>query len=80
MKKIAYIAGLAGMAPAITGLVAPGAANAATTTAATGAGTQAKTVSIQPVKATQGFVKVFRLVGGGYRPMNGSIRAGCWRL
>lgn len=55
MKKIAYIAGFAGMAPAIMGAVLPGAANAATTTARpTGTGTQAKTVSIQPVTAAAG--------------------------
>jgi hypothetical protein len=50
MKKVAYIAGIAGMAPAIAGFIAPGAANAATT----GAGTQAKTVSTHPVTAAAG--------------------------
>jgi hypothetical protein len=44
MKKVAYIAGLAGMVPAIAGFIVPGAANAATTDA----GTQAKTVSTRP--------------------------------
>jgi hypothetical protein len=67
MKKIAYIAGLAGMAPAITGLVAPGAANAATT-AATGTGTQAKTVSIQPVKATADFNSATDCHGAAFSP------------
>jgi hypothetical protein len=47
MKKVAYIAGLAGMAPAITGFIVPGPANAATTNA----GTQARTVSTHHVTA-----------------------------
>jgi hypothetical protein len=52
MKKIAYIAVFAGMAPAVMGAIVPGAANAATTAAKpAGTGAQAKTVSIHPVAA-----------------------------
>jgi hypothetical protein len=55
MKKVAYIAVFAGMAPAIMGAIVPGAANAATTTARPAStGTQAKTVSIHPVAAAAG--------------------------
>jgi|SRR5450755_2397248 hypothetical protein len=64
MKRVRYLAGAAGLAPAALGLAVPSAANAATTGTAVGTG---KTVSLQAAAGCTGHTEFYLAQAGPVR-------------
>ena len=76
MKKVRYLAGLAGIAPVAAGFLAPAAAHATATAQTPRVNNAAKTVSLHPAKATT----ATGCTGSQFQPIsrNGDVAGGFW--